>query len=39
VILQVTRVVSNDGKVETIHGTGKDVDGKSISNLVIYEKQ
>ena len=34
VILQVTRVVSKDGKVETIHGKGK-----GISNLVVYEKQ
>ena len=34
VILQVTRVVSKDGKVETIHGKGK-----GIANLVIYEKQ
>jgi hypothetical protein len=34
VILQVTRVVSKDGKVETIHGKGK-----GITNLVIYEKQ
>jgi hypothetical protein len=34
VILQVTRVVSKDGKVETIHGKGK-----GITNLVVYEKQ
>lgn len=34
VILQVTRVVSEDGKVETIHGKGK-----GITNLVVYEKQ
>jgi hypothetical protein len=34
VILQVTRVVSKDGKVETIHGKGTD-----ITNLVVYEKQ
>jgi hypothetical protein len=39
VILQVTRVVSKDGKVETIHGKGTGADGKPISNLVIYEKQ
>ena len=38
-LLQVTRVVSKDGKVETIHGKGHDADGKPISNLVIYEKQ
>jgi hypothetical protein len=34
VILQVTRVVSKEGKVETIHGKGK-----GITNLVVYEKQ
>jgi hypothetical protein len=39
VITQGTRVVSKDGKVETIHAKSKDPDGKPISNLVIYEKQ
>lgn len=34
VILQVTREVSEDGKTETIHGTGDQ-----IANLVVYEKQ
>jgi len=38
-ITQGTRVVSKDGKVETIHAKGKDPDGKAINNLVIYEKQ
>lgn len=39
VITLGTRVVSKDGRVETIHAKGKDPDGKSIDNLVIYEKQ
>jgi hypothetical protein len=39
VITQGTRVVSKDGKVETIHARGKDPDGKPINNLVVYEKQ
>ena len=39
VITQGTRVVSKDGKVETIHAKGKGPDGKPISNLVIYERQ
>jgi hypothetical protein len=39
VITQGTRVVSKDGKVETIHAKGKGPDGKPINNLVIYEKQ
>jgi hypothetical protein len=39
VITQGTRVVSKDGKAETIHAKGKDADGKPINNLVIYEKQ
>jgi hypothetical protein len=39
VITQGTRVVSKDGKEETIHARGKDPDGTPIGNLVIYEKQ
>lgn len=39
VITQGTRVVSKNGKVETIHAKGKDLDGKPINNLVVYEKQ
>ena len=39
VITQGTRVVSKDGKLETIHARGKDPDGKPINNLVVYEKQ